>query len=45
MINIECPFCMDDARVDGPLDAVTCDACGVTVDVAPDAGDALDLAA
>ena len=45
MIRIDCPFCAGDAHVEGALEAVTCDSCGVTVEVAPDAAEALDLAA
>jgi hypothetical protein len=45
MITIDCPFCSGDAHVDVTLDAVTCDGCGVTVDVAPDAALALEAAA
>jgi hypothetical protein len=45
MVSIDCPFCSGEAHVEGRLDAVTCDGCGVTVDVAPDAVDALDIAA
>lgn len=45
MISIDCPFCADEAHIDGALESVSCDGCGVTVDVAPDAVEALDLAA
>ena len=45
MISIDCPFCTGHAQVDGALETVSCDRCGVTVEVAPDASDALDLAA
>lgn len=45
MITIDCPFCSGEAHVDAALDAVTCDGCGVTVDVAPDAPVALEAAA
>lgn len=45
MTTIECPFCSGDAQVEGVLDAVRCDGCGVTVDVAPDVSEALDIAA
>jgi hypothetical protein len=37
MITIDCPLCDGDATTDDHLTAVTCDACGVTVDVAADA--------
>ncbi|HSL76722.1 MAG TPA: hypothetical protein VK867_07250 [Candidatus Limnocylindrales bacterium] len=45
MITIDCSFCSGDAHVDPTLDTVTCDGCGVTVDVAPDAPIALGAAA
>ena len=45
MITIDCPFCAGDAHVEPSLDTVTCDGCGVTVDVAPDAVAALEAAA
>jgi hypothetical protein len=45
MIRIDCPFCAGDAHVEGALEAVTCDSCGVMVEVAPDAVEELDLAA
>ena len=45
MISIDCPFCTGQTQVDGALETVSCDGCGVTVEVAPDASDALDLAA
>ena len=45
MISIDCPLCGGEAHVEGVLEAVRCDCCGVTVDVAPDAAEAFDLAA
>ena len=45
MITIDCPFCSGDAHVDATLDAVTCDGCGVTVDITPDAPIDLEAAA
>jgi hypothetical protein len=45
MITIDCPFCSGDAHIDSSLDAVTCDGCGVTVDVAPDVSVMLEAAA
>ena len=45
MITIDCPFCSGDAHVDAALDAVTCDGCGVTVDVTPDVPVVLEAAA
>lgn len=45
MISIECPVCAGEAEIEGRLDAVTCDGCGMTVDIAPDGADTLDIAA
>lgn len=45
MISIECPLCTGQAQVDGGLETVSCEGCGVAVEVAPDALDALDIAA
>jgi hypothetical protein len=45
MITIDCPLCDGVASTDETLDTVTCDGCGVTVDVAADAVVALELAA
>ena len=45
MFTIDCPFCSGDAHVDAALDAVTCEGCGVTVDVAPDIAVVLEAAA
>ena len=45
MITIDCPICSGDAHIDAALDAVTCDGCGVTVDVAPDGPVVLEAAA
>ena len=45
MISIDCPFCSGEAHVEGVLETVTCEGCGVTVEVAPDAADAVDIAA
>jgi len=45
MISIDCPMCDGDAHVDGALEAVSCDGCGVTVDVAPDDAPAFERAA
>ncbi len=45
MIAIDCPFCADQAHVEAALDALTCDGCGVSVEVAPDAPAALEAAA
>ena len=36
MITTDCPVCAGHAETDEDLTAVRCDACGVTVDVAPD---------
>ena len=45
MISIDCPICAGEAHIDGALESVSCDGCAVTVDVAPDAVEALELAA
>ena len=45
MITVDCPFCSGEAQVDATLDAVTCEGCGVTVEVAPDPAAVLEAAA
>jgi hypothetical protein len=45
MISIDCPFCPGEAQVEGALETVSCDGCGLTVEVAPDAPEAFDIAA
>ena len=45
MISIDCPFCSGEAHVEGALETVSCGGCGVTVEVARDAPEALDIAA
>jgi Pyruvate/2-oxoacid:ferredoxin oxidoreductase delta subunit len=45
MITIECPLCAGEATTDETLSAVSCDGCGVTVEVAPDPAIVLDAAA
>ena len=45
MITIDCPFCSGEAHVETTLDEMTCEGCGVTVEVAPDPGIRLDAAA
>jgi ribosomal protein S27E len=45
MITIECPLCAGEATTDEALSAVSCDRCGVTLEVAPDPAIALDAAA
>lgn len=45
MITIDCPFCAGDATTDAELRAMTCDGCGVSVEVAADQPIALDAAA
>jgi Pyruvate/2-oxoacid:ferredoxin oxidoreductase delta subunit len=45
VITIDCPFCAGDAHVEASLDHLTCDGCGVTVEVAPDAAPVLEAAA
>jgi hypothetical protein len=45
MITIDCPICDAAATTDETLCTVTCDGCGVTVDVAADPVAALEAAA
>ena len=45
MTTVDCPFCSGPAHVEGRLDALTCDGCGVTVEVVDEAADVLEAAA
>jgi hypothetical protein len=45
MITIDCPLCHGTATTDETLTSVSCDGCGVSVDVAADPVIALDAAA
>jgi hypothetical protein len=45
MITVDCPFCARDALLDDGLAAMTCDGCGVTVDIAPEPTATLEAAA
>jgi transcription elongation factor Elf1 len=36
MITFECPWCAGPASADAELEHVSCDACGISVEVAPD---------
>jgi Pyruvate/2-oxoacid:ferredoxin oxidoreductase delta subunit len=45
MITIDCPFCTGEAHVEPALDTLTCDGCGVSVEVAPDSAAVLEAAA
>jgi hypothetical protein len=45
MITIDCPICSGDAFVEPSLESMTCDGCGVTVELAPDPLAVLDAAA
>lgn len=36
MLSIPCPLCADTATTDDGLTVVTCETCGVAVEVAPD---------
>jgi len=45
MITVDCPLCAGEATTDETLSHLTCDGCGVTVDVAPDPAASLDAAA
>ena len=43
MIAIDCPLCTAPLTVDDALVTATCDACGITADIAPDPIGPLDL--
>ena len=43
MIAIDCPLCTEPLTVDDALVTATCDACGVTPEIAPDRIGRLDL--
>jgi hypothetical protein len=45
MITTDCPFCTGDAQVEPALDSLTCDGCGVSVEIAPDPAGVLEAAA
>jgi hypothetical protein len=45
MITIDCPLCAGEATTDETLSAITCDGCGVSVEIAPDRVIALEAAA
>jgi hypothetical protein len=45
MITIDCPFCTGDAHLEPSLETLTCDGCGVTVEVEADPVATLDAAA
>ena len=45
MITIDCPLCAGEATTDNTLSTVTCDGCGVTIEVAPDIVRPLEIAA
>jgi hypothetical protein len=36
MNHLDCPLCAGHATIDDGLRAIRCDACGISVDVAPD---------
>ncbi len=36
MVTFECPWCTEPVDVDAGFDALACDACGISVEVAPD---------
>ena len=36
MVTFECPWCTEPASVDSELDRVSCAACGIAVELAPD---------
>lgn len=45
MITIDCPLCAGEATTDDALTNVTCDGCGMTVEIAPEIGGPLEVAA
>lgn len=45
MITIDCPLCAGEATTDDALTNVTCEGCGVTVEVAPEIGHPHEIAA
>ena len=45
MFTIDCPLCAGQATTDEAPTVVTCDGCGVTVEVAPDPSLHLEAAA
>jgi hypothetical protein len=45
VITIDCPFCAGEARTDDGVTVVTCDGCGVAVEVAPDPPAIFEVAA
>ena len=45
MITIDCPLCAGEATTDDTLSTLTCDGCGVTVEVAPDSARPMEIAA
>jgi hypothetical protein len=45
MVTIDCPFCSGEARIEARLDAMTCEGCGVTVEVEQEPAALLEAAA
>lgn len=45
MITIDCPLCAGEATTDDALTSVTCEGCGVTVEIAPEIGRPHEIAA
>jgi ribosomal protein S27E len=45
MLTIDCPLCAGEAVTDEALTLVTCDGCGIAVEVAPDPLVTLDAVA
>ncbi|MEA2612956.1 MAG: hypothetical protein QOI52_915 [Chloroflexota bacterium] len=45
MITIDCPLCAGQAATDEALTLLTCDACGVSAEIAADPVRVLDVAA
>lgn len=45
MITIDCPLCAGEATTDDALTNVTCEGCGVTVEITPEIGHPHEIAA
>ena len=45
MLTIDCPLCTGEATTDEALTFVACDGCGVSVEIAPEPGLRLEVAA
>jgi ribosomal protein S27E len=45
MLTIDCPLCAGEATTDEALSLVSCDGCGVTVEIASEPARLLEMAA